>query len=94
MKPALIVVNEHRSGDVHCVDKNEPFPYAAFTKTFLDLLRDIDEGQACWGIEPQLFAITFQAGFSLFLRTRLASSGQEFSVREALIRCISPREKI
>src|SRR5208337_2242647 len=31
VESALVVVNEHGSSDVHCVNKNEPFPNAAFT---------------------------------------------------------------
>jgi len=61
MEPAFVVVNEHRSGDVHCVDKGEPLPNAAFIKTFFDLSRNVDKGYARWGVEPQLLSIVFQA---------------------------------
>ncbi len=66
MESAFVVVNEHGSGDMHRVDKNEPLPNAAFMKTFFDLSRDVDEGYARWGIEPQLFSIAFQAVSPLF----------------------------
>jgi len=61
MESAFVVVNEHGSGDMHRVDKNEPLPNAAFMKAFFDLSRDVDEGCARWGVEPQLLSIAFQA---------------------------------
>src|SRR5208337_3485686 len=60
VESALVVVYEHGSSDVHCVDKNDPLQNAAFTKAFFDLARDVDKGCARRGIEPQLLSIAFQ----------------------------------
>ena len=61
MESALVVVDEHRSSDMHCVNKNQPLLNAALTKAFFYLACDVNEGHTGLGIEPQLLPVAFQA---------------------------------
>jgi hypothetical protein len=45
MKPALIIIDEHRRGDVHRVDEAKTFAHGALTNEFFDLRRDVDEAR-------------------------------------------------
>ena len=56
MKPRLIVVDEHRGGDVHGVDQTKAFQHAASVNEFLDLRRNIDEPASIWNFKPKMFS--------------------------------------
>src|SRR5262245_1479137 len=59
MEAGFVVVDEHRRGDVHGVDKYKSFFYTALAKAILQLRGDVDEGYPCRRVEPDFFAIAF-----------------------------------
>ncbi len=59
MEPRLIVIDEHRSGDVHGVDQTKALHYAAPMNEFLDLRRDIDEPASIRNFKPKMFSERF-----------------------------------
>jgi hypothetical protein len=61
LQPALVVVDEHRRGDVHGVDQAEAFAHAALTNEFLDLGRDVDEPAPARHFKPEMFSERFQS---------------------------------
>jgi hypothetical protein len=63
MKTRLVVVNEHRSSDVHGVDQTKAFHYAAPVNEFLDLRRDVDEPASIRYFEPKMFSERFHSSF-------------------------------
>ena len=54
MQAALVVVDEDRSRDVHCVHQAEPFGDSALAHTLFHLAGDVDEGKPGRDVEPQL----------------------------------------
>ena len=58
-EPRLIIVDEHRSGDVHCVDQTKTLRYAAPMNEFLDLRRDVAEPAPIRHVEPKMFSERF-----------------------------------
>ena len=62
VQPALIVVDEHRGGDVHGIDQRQSFPDAARPQGFLHLGRDVEEAHPFGHFENQFPAITFHVG--------------------------------
>src|SRR5690606_5822585 len=56
VQPALVVVDEHRGGDVHGVDQAEPLPDAARRQRLFDQRRDVHERASSRDVEPQLLA--------------------------------------
>jgi len=61
MKPQLIVVDEHRGGDVHGVDQTKTFGHAAPVNEFLDLRCDVDEPASIRYFEPKMFSERFHS---------------------------------
>src|SRR5262245_65824451 len=59
MEAGVVVINNHRRGDLHGVDEHKPFFYAALAKAVLHLRRNVDEGYPCRRVEPDFFAIAF-----------------------------------
>src|SRR5437899_182709 len=59
MEPRLIIVDEHRSGDVHCVDQTKTLRYAAPLKQLLDFGRDIDKPASIRNLKPKVFSERF-----------------------------------
>jgi hypothetical protein len=59
MEPRLIVIDEHRSGDVHGVDQTKTLHYAAPVNQFLDLRCDVDEPASVRYFEPKMFRERF-----------------------------------
>ena len=55
MKARFVVINEHRGGDVHGVDKAKAFSHATVMDEFFDLRRDIDEAASTRHFEPKMF---------------------------------------
>ncbi len=56
MEPWLVVINEHRGGDVHSVNETKPLHYAAAVNEFLDLRCDVDEPASIRYFEPEMFS--------------------------------------
>ena len=56
MKARFVVVDEHRSSDVHRVDQTKAFHYAASVNDFLDLGCDIDEPASIQHFKPKMFS--------------------------------------
>src|SRR5262245_13547187 len=59
MEAGFVVIDKHRRGNVHGIDKHKPFFHTALAKTVFYLRRDIDEGYPCRRIKPDFFAIAF-----------------------------------
>ena len=55
----LVVIDKDGGGNVHGVYENKAFLHATFTKGFVDLRSDIDEGASSGSLEPEFFAIGF-----------------------------------
>jgi hypothetical protein len=55
MEPGFIVVNEHRSGDVHRIDQTKTFGDVASSNDLLDLRRNVDESPPIRYFEPKMF---------------------------------------
>lgn len=60
MEPRLVIVDEHRGGDVHGVDQTKPLNYAAAVNEILDLRCDVDEPASFRHFEPKMFGERFQ----------------------------------
>jgi hypothetical protein len=60
MEAGFIVVDEHRSGNVHRVDQTKPFHHAALMNEFFNLRRDVDEPASIRYLEPKMFSERFQ----------------------------------
>ena len=60
MESRLIVVDEHRGGDVHGVNQAKAFGHAAPLNEFLDLRCDVDEPAPIRHFEPKMFSERFQ----------------------------------
>src|SRR5215831_14074880 len=59
METGFVVVDKHRRGDMHGIDKHKSFFYAALAKAVLHLRRDVDEAYPCRRVKPDFFAIAF-----------------------------------
>src|SRR5580692_12124610 len=57
VQPPLVVVDEHRCGDVHGVDEREAFSNATLLQGGLDLRGDVEKRPAPWRLEPKFLAI-------------------------------------
>jgi hypothetical protein len=60
MESRLIVVDEHRGGDMHGVDQTKAFGHAALVNQFLDIRCDVDEPASIWYFESKMFSERFQ----------------------------------
>jgi len=56
MQTGFIVVDEHRSGDVHCVHQAKALCNAAALDEFVDRRRDVDEAAPRRHFEPEVFS--------------------------------------
>src|SRR5262249_1278133 len=59
MQPGLIVVDEHRGGDVHRVNQTKTFNPAALTNKFLDFRCDVNESASTRYLKPKMFSERF-----------------------------------
>ena len=59
MEPWLVIIDEHRGGDMHGVDQTKPLNYAAAMNEFLDLRCDVDEPASIRHFEPEMFSERF-----------------------------------
>ncbi len=55
VKPALVIVDEDRSSDVHGVDEAKAFGHTAPANEFLDLRCDVDKPPSIRYLEPKMF---------------------------------------
>ena len=56
MESWFVVIDEHRSCDVHGVDQTKTFRYAALPNEFFDLWRDVDESAPIRYFKPEMFS--------------------------------------
>ena len=59
MESRLIVVDEHRGGDVHGVDQTKAFSHAASVNELLNLRCDVNESASIRYFEPKMFSERF-----------------------------------
>ena len=81
MEPRLIVVDEHRRGDMHGVDQTNAFHHAAPVSEFLDLRRDVDEATSIRYFEPKMFSERFH-----IREVEVGSSGDQHYVESVKLR--------
>jgi hypothetical protein len=60
MEARLIVVDEHRGGDMHGVDQTKALGHAALVDRLLDIRCDVDEPASIRYFEPKMFSERFQ----------------------------------
>src|SRR5215467_3582843 len=70
---ALVVVDENRSSNVHRVNQDQSFFYAALAQTFLDLWGDVDESPSRRDVEPKLSSITLHFEWTAFQVSRVTT---------------------
>lgn len=57
VQAALVVVDEHRRGNVHGIDQHETLLHAAGPNGGFHVWCDVFEGQACRQVERQVFGV-------------------------------------
>lgn len=89
VQTSLVVVDEHRSGDVHGIDQNQPFSHAAFLQAFLYLRCEVQKGNARRRVELQFFAIALHGNYSV-LSSILAAPYRRASSSRTGLACTVP----
>jgi hypothetical protein len=56
MESWFIVIDEHRSGDMHGIDQTKNFGYGALPNEIFDLWPDVDESASIRYFEPEMFS--------------------------------------
>ena len=59
MKARLVVVDEYRSGDMHCVHQTKTFGHTAPVNELLNLRCDVEEPASIRHLEPNMFCERF-----------------------------------
>lgn len=65
MQAGLVVVDEHRGGDVHGVNQTQALGHAASMNEVLDLRCDVNESTPIWYFKPKMFSERLQRTDSL-----------------------------
>src|SRR5262249_1189526 len=61
MQVRFVVVDEHRSGDMHGVHQTNALSHSTLPNEFLNFRRDVDEPAAMGDLEPDMFCDRFQS---------------------------------
>jgi len=59
MQTGFIIVDKHRGGNVHGIDQHQPFPNAAFGKTFLHVGCNVNKRPPGGDFKPEFFSVAF-----------------------------------
>ena len=91
VEPRLVVVDEHRCGDVHRVDKHQSVAHAALVDRRLDLRRDVHEIHPLGDVEREGFPMCFHTVFrGLFPKSGCCNRSREQDVVHLSLKLYRP----